>query len=244
MLLMKKAIVGVAVFLLTAFPAFAREVPEQAGDYPEPGRSDMRVRVFVYEQKPERPGTATVESAVCSDPHVNDVVGVTGWRLPTGTWTYRLNPASAPAGIRTSLGDVASLGFGEWEAYQSAVDFARGADTSVKRQALDFQNVIAWGKTPGNTLGVTYTRYYTATHEVADVDTIMNSRVKWSWNQCTTDSYDAQAILTHELGHWMGLDDEYTASYVDNTMFGYGDRAETKKDTLEAGDVAGVQVIY
>src|SRR3989344_2976439 len=216
MLLMKKAIVGVAVFLLTAFPAFAREVPEQAGDYPEPGRSDMRVRVFVYEQKPERPGTGT----------------------------YRLNPASARAGIRASLGDVASLGFGEWEAYQSAVDFARGADTSVKRQALDFQNVIAWGKTPGNTLGVTYTRYYTATHEVADVDTIMNSRVKWSWNQCTTDSYDAQAILTHELGHWMGLDDEYTASYVDNTMFGYGDRAETKKDTLEAGDVAGVQVIY
>ena len=48
----------------------------------------------------------------------------------------------------------------------------------------------------------------------------------------------------HELGHTFGLNDMYDASYADHTMYGYGSRGETKKNTLTAGDAASVNALY
>ena len=122
-------------------------------------------------------------------------------------------------------------------------------NTNVNRARYDGQNIIAWGRTNGSALAVTYTWFNQATGYVAEVDTIMNQKFSWFWNAtnntCTEqNSYDAQNILTHELGHWMGLDDTYDSTYVNNTMYGYGSKGETKKDTLTTGDVSGVNAIY
>ena len=51
-------------------------------------------------------------------------------------------------------------------------------------------------------------------------------------------------VGTHELGHVVGLDDLYPAQYRDLTMYGYSAAKETKKITLENGDIAGTQAIY
>jgi hypothetical protein len=51
-------------------------------------------------------------------------------------------------------------------------------------------------------------------------------------------------VLTHEQGHWLGLDDVYTTAYVNNTMYGTGSRGDLKPDTLTTGDVAGAAAIY
>jgi hypothetical protein len=110
--------------------------------------------------------------------------------------------------------------------------------------------VVTWGRTSGTALGVTYTWYNPSTGEVAEVDTVLNSKFAWSWTPFSTDAcvnsatYDAQNILTHEVGHWMGLNDEYTADFANNTMYGYGSKAEIKKDTLTSGDSMGLRVIY
>ena len=70
------------------------------------------------------------------------------------------------------------------------------------------------------------------------------------WSQMATDcayieSYDAQNILTHEIGHWFGLDDEYDATnYQNATMYGYGSKTEVKKNTLTDGDINGLRAIY
>ena len=77
----------------------------------------------------------------------------------------------------------------------------------------------------------------------------MNKAYVWTWSGGTTDcayteSYDAQNILTHEIGHWFGLDDEYTDEYIENTMYGYGSKWEVKKNTLTTGDINGLQAIY
>ena len=79
----------------------------------------------------------------------------------------------------------------------------------------------------------------------------MNKKFSWSWtpynisNLCSVqNTYDAQNILTHEIGHWFGLDDHYTTEYQENTMYGYGSKNEVKKDTLTIGDVLGLNLIY
>ena len=223
------------------------QIPEKNGDYADPIHPGVRVRVFVYQ-----PGKPEAQPAlVCEDPNSNSVIPATGWYLPS-TVTYRLNTSSVPSSVGSaSLSTIASSAFNQWmNADPGKVAFTQGADTTVNRQALDFQNIIAWGRTSGSALAVTYTRYYTATHEVADVDTIMNKKFAWRWNggdalNCPdNNAYDAQNILTHELGHWMGLNDTYTAEFVNNTMYGYGSKNEVKKDTLTTGDVNGVQAIY
>ncbi len=165
--------------------------------------------------------------------------------MPSGVWTYNLNLSNVPAGVGSSnLPAISANAFGVWQSAQNQVSFARGGDTTVTRNKLDYKNIVAWGRTSGTALAVTYTRYYTSTGLVADVDTIMNQKFAWTWNTCSTSAYDAQDILTHELGHWMGLDDEYNSAYVYNTMYGYGSPAETLKDTLTSGDVSGLTSIY
>ena len=220
------------------------EIPERNGDFPVPGRSDLRVRVFVHEPK-EKPTLST--SAVCEDGPSDAIVGATGWKLPGGTWKYKINPSSVPSSVGGSnLATIVSNSFNKWTSAinsSSTPNLVSNGTTSKTRNALDYENIITWGRTQGSALGVTYIWYYTATNLVADVDTIMNKKFPWSL-ACSTASYNAEDILIHELGHWFGLDDEYNASYVNNTMYGYGSKAENKKITLEQGDKDGIDLIY
>lgn len=242
---MKKilASLGLSLFALFASAGFviAQDLPEKDGIYAVPGRPDLKVRVFVHNPKPD-----TSTALVCSDSESTSVVSPAGWRLPAGTWNYRLNLSSVPTSVGSvNLPAIADSSYGQWSsAVSGKVTFNRLADTTVSRANSDGQNIIAWGRTQGTALAVTYTWYNRSTGLAVETDTIMNKKFKWSWNACTTSTYDAQNILTHELGHWMGLNDEYSGGFTENTMYGYGATAETKKDTLTVGDILGASALY
>lgn len=55
---------------------------------------------------------------------------------------------------------------------------------------------------------------------------------------------DFENIATHELGHSVGLADIYQIGCSEETMYGYGANGETKKRTLESGDITGVRQLY
>ena len=59
-----------------------------------------------------------------------------------------------------------------------------------------------------------------------------------------TNIMDLGNIITHELGHALGLADLYFAEASEQTMYGYGELGETKKRTLESGDIAGITFLY
>lgn len=258
---MRQYIIGIASIVIavalvdTAYTASAQHpgnhpaIPERNGTYDDPGHPGVKVRVFVH---PERPTTQSSPVLVCNllDPESAAVVSATPWHLPS-QWTYNLNPSSVPASVGGSnLLTIAGKGFAGWTAATgNKVTFAKKADTTVSRQAYDGRNIIAWGRTSGSALGVTYVRYYSSTGLVVDVDTVMNKKFPWSWANSSTcadsASYDAENILSHELGHWIGLDDKYDAAqYQHATMYGYGSKGEVKKTTLTAGDSAGAAAIY
>lgn len=259
---MKGFLIGLTsalLFLFSPYMVFAKqepnvnansnafEIPEKNGDYPDPEHPGVRVRVFVHQPK-----DSSTLITTCSDPDSSAVDGILGWHLPSSV-TYNLNTSSAPLSVGSNFSTIAGNAFNTWQTAvgSSKVTFVQGSDTTANRQSLDFQNIIAFGRTSGTALAVTYTRYYTATHEVADVDTIFNKKFTWVWtdpslNTCSlySNSYDVQDILTHELGHWMGLDDQYDGSYSNNTMYGYGSQGEIKKDTLTTGDITPLSTIY
>ena len=55
---------------------------------------------------------------------------------------------------------------------------------------------------------------------------------------------DVQNLATHELGHSQRLLDLYGTADAEKTMYGCSSTGETKKRTLEAEDIAGIQYIY
>ncbi len=231
------------------FSAKSTDIPEEDGTYDDPGHPGVRVRVFVHR---ERPTKEPPPLYVCSDdPNSDALVHREAWKLPS-TWTYNLNPSSVPASVGSgNLATIAGNGFDDWRsASGNRITFSQGPVTTIARQAYDGINIVAWGRTSGSALAVTYIRYNGITGEVLDLDTIMNKKFAWSWadsNICTNyaNTYDAEDIMTHELGHWLGLTDEYdVTNYQDATMYGYGGKGEVKKVTLTTGDSDGAHAIY
>lgn len=242
--------------------------PDVSGIYEVPDRPGMKVRVFAHPPRPTPPAApgrtpkpsasptpvaAVNNSRVCglADPNSNAVVGKAGWKIPSGNWNYQLNPSSVPLSVgQGNLDTIVNSGFNQYKsAASNKVNFVKGINTSVNRARLDGRNIITWGRAGSGTLGVTYIWYYPSTGLTAEIDTVMNNRYKWSWsnsNVCADNlTYDAQNIMTHELGHWLGLNDEYDSTrFGDNTMFGYGSLGEVKKNTLTSGDISGVASIY
>ena len=232
----------------------ADNLPEKEGTYDVSGHPNLKVGVFVHYPKAikQPPSQTSIPLLVCPvDTNSDAFVPATGWKLPS-SWTYTLNTSSVPSSVGSSnLVTIANNAFSQWAgAINGEINISKtSSNTNINRAKLDGRNIVSWGRTQGTALGVTYIWYNTSTGLVTEVDTIMNQKFSWYWNQadnkCTDqNSYDAQNILTHELGHWMGLDDTYSSAYVNNTMYGYGDKGETKKDTLTTGDITGVLAIY
>lgn len=241
-------VLGILFSFLLVQTTFAKgkpaTIPERNGVYDDPEHPGIKVRVFVHQAKNSshgKPNPSPTPAPSCvptTDPDSTAVDGLTGWSLDTN-WTYNLNPGSAPSGLGGDLATIAQNAFARWHA-PTGINFVEGKTTSVNKQAYDGINTVAWGHTSGSALAVTYTRYYSSTGQVVDVDTIFNKQFAWTWsnepNCAIPGAYDAQDILTHETGHWVGLDDEYDNAHVNNTMYGYGATGEVKKDTLATGD--------
>lgn len=116
-------------------------------------------------------------------------------------------------------------------------------------------NEVGWAsltKSYPNAIAVTMIWYGRDKH-IVEIDTAMNSDFDWVQNAVTGDPdtqngapgyYDVQDIMTHEAGHWLVLNDLYTAGASEQTMYGYGWTGELKARSLESGDIAGLRKVY
>lgn len=102
---------------------------------------------------------------------------------------------------------------------------------------VNFKNVW-WA--PG-ALAVTYATEWGS--RITERDTDINSRYSWDVNGDPA-KYDIQNVMTHELGHWLMLNDLYGAGDYWKTMYGYAGRGTTYQRTLESDDVNGIRAIY
>lgn len=80
--------------------------------------------------------------------------------------------------------------------------------------------------------------------ELVEWDMIFDD-VDFDWSATgEANKMDFENIATHELGHAVGLGDLYNTECSEQTMYGYAGYGETKKQTLEAGDIAGIKKLY
>ncbi|RJQ50805.1 MAG: hypothetical protein C4521_13725 [Actinobacteria bacterium] len=146
--------------------------------------------------------------------------------------------------------DVLRSSFDTWENDpDSSMEYVYAGTTSRSGPAYDGLNVMTKGYT-GGSIATTYFWVDDVTLDMLEVD-IVYDYVSWSWSTSgEAGKFDLQNIATHENGHTLVLSDLYPSSpgYQDSdreqTMWGYAAPGETKKRTLEWGDLAGVAALY
>ncbi|MDI6820492.1 MAG: hypothetical protein QMC89_06290 [Candidatus Hodarchaeaceae archaeon] len=220
----------------------------------------LSVRVFVkYADSVERTTANVVDIGDPDGDGARDGYELSGlwWDLskyPSGV-PYVINPKDAIK--RHGLAESAVIAevkasLESWDAVVS-VELYNGYPTVDYKAGtrLDYKNVITWKRLRPCVVAVATIWYYSATGEIVDADVGLNWAYKWSIDPdgegtgyILTDAFDIRNIVTHEAGHWSGLNDIYDDTYWAMTMYGYTTYGETIKISLEPGDVAGVQAVY
>jgi hypothetical protein len=126
------------------------------------------------------------------------------------------------------------------------------SQTGLVGGVRDYKNVLVFGDLgSSNTIAVTYAWITRGrTKWIVEFDIVFNTQFDWGNAGDTSDSIypvgfmDTENIVTHEMGHAVGLGDLYQSQNAKATMFGYASNGETWKRTLAAGDVAGLAALY
>ncbi|MDQ3964041.1 MAG: hypothetical protein M3277_09070 [Actinomycetota bacterium] len=110
---------------------------------------------------------------------------------------------------------------------------------TAKNPKYDRTNIVDFGSLPQAALAQNYTWYIGK--EIVEVDLRMSSGYKWT-NVEEVNRYQVLNVVTHELGHQVGLDD-LSDPHAGLTMYGVIDRGEIKKASLGFGDLKGAWAV-
>ena len=161
------------------------------------------------------------------------------WINPTND--YGFSEDDVVTAIRTSAET--------WDAQTSAAVFSYSNITSLTAGTYDGYNVVSWGSySQAGVIAVTYIWYRSSRiwyrgGQILETDTMMNKAFIWSLSG-EGGKMDVQNIMTHEFGHWAGLDDLYANKDYWLTMYGYAGYGETYKRDLGLGDILGLRAVY
>lgn len=153
-----------------------------------------------------------------------------------------------------NLQDTVTAAFATWStAPNTALSLSRGADSQISSPAFDGVNLICFTcSTDFNsdgTLAVTFTTTANGAGaddkhggksrfagQILDADILFNPAVTFTMDGSS--GSDLQTVLTHEIGHFLGLDH---SAVVKAMMFPY---APPMERTLGSDDVAAISTLY
>jgi len=168
------------------------------------------------------------------------------WTVPFRFELYGDEGVDTPELELALLRSLASWG----EVPTAGILFQEDGEPAEPQSEPDGRNVLYWTMADWPheqaVIALTSINYYPDRGEIADVDIDFNGQ-HYEWT--VTDDYvrtDVQAIATHELGHYVGLDhsEEETSAmwaYYDINPAGVG---ETRQRELSADDEAGITYMY
>ena len=248
-----KSLLAVVVAILMVFTVFLVITPAVAApndNASNKGPPELEKIVFIHYYKPSHvPGGSNCDDACQGnedDKTFRLINGGIKWaNLPIDYLISNQFSNSEATAIRDSA-----------DTWDDALDFRSGStinlfdnpSSTVLIQANpgdnDGENIIVKGDLASNIIGVTSFWYNPATKEVVDADMVLNyDDFAWSTNDTPVDM-DVQNIVTHELGHFLVLDDLSSPKTSDLTMYGFSGSGEIKGRTTGLGDELGVTKLY
>ena len=167
------------------------------------------------------------------------------------TAPYSINAAGSPDIPDDSDTQAVKASFDAWNA---AANFHYHTDclTNLNAGSIhpgnevnDGNSIVTWVNSNwvyGNgTIAITFNWFDPTSGEIGESDLMANGQ-DYTWTTGSTGvQTDVRNFLTHEAGHYLGMDHSLD---TEATMFATGTTGETKKRDLDADDIAGVQSIY
>ena len=140
----------------------------------------------------------------------------------------------------------------EWDAHTSTDLFGSYEpvyDATFDTDSRDGRNELLFGNySEAGVIAVTVVWGYfygpPGLREIIEFDILFDTDFTWEDATVNQTVMDLQNIATHEFGHGVGLADLYDDQCFEQTMYGYATYGETKKRTLNTGDIAGIQALY
>jgi len=161
---------------------------------------------------------------------------------------------SMGAQISTELLTTVEQSFTAWSTLDCAeFEFVYAGPTSVRdvgySEALGENNIniVMWTNPWPNVYSpsayaLTSVTYDPSTGRIADADIEVNDEFwDYSIGPSNPETVDVQNMMTHEVGHFIGLDHTFDAT---TTMFGRADLGEISKRDLAQDDIDGMCAIY
>ena len=170
------------------------------------------------------------------------------------TEPYVLDTSNAEGMNESFVADNIQTGLNIWDSQvafpifgaRDTLNVVDGADAS----SPDDKNEILLGSiADSGTIAVTIVWGIfggpTASRKLVEYDLVFD-QADFSWGDALSNPslMDFQNIAVHELGHAAGMDDLYTSSCSEQTMYGYATEGETKKRDLNSGDITGIKNLY
>ena len=166
---------------------------------------------------------------------------------------YYINPLNQEGLDHSSVVDSFSNDISKWEMVANRDILGEGTTTMDTLEAdtisPDNKNEVYFGDIlEENVIGVTIVwGIFSAPpskRQLVEWDQVYDE-VDFDWSlEGNALKMDFSNIAIHELGHSLGLADLYDGACSEQTMYGYATEGETKKRTLEAGDITGIRSLY
>lgn len=193
---------------------------------------------FIHYAKPENPGK-TPKTNICYK-----LMGVKWSLVPV---SYVINPSNSQGLAESFVTNAISISSETWDASTSAelLNDVYGINYTAQYGVQNFQNAIVFNSYPdNNVIAVTSVWFTRVGRKIVEFDILFNNNFNWGDATINSSKMDLQNIAIHELGHAVGLDDIYSSSCSQVTMYGYSTEGETSKRTLEQADIIGLQRMY
>ena len=201
---------------------------------------DLEKVEFIHYAKPTKPPGKGKKGDSCYK-----LMGVKWKSAPVSYVINPTNPQGLSQAFITSTFSQAAETWDDATAMELFND-SYSVSTSAQYGIYDQQNSIVFGDYPdSNVIGVT-TVWFTRgrNKEIVEFDQLYNT--DFTWGDATADPavMDLKNIGVHELGHAVGMDDIYTTTCAQVTMYGYSGTGDIEKRTLEAPDIEGLVKMY
>lgn len=167
---------------------------------------------------------------------------------------YHIDPDGTPDIPGSDEFNAIHASFATWENDpHSGIDFTYGGTKDYDNswvaydQPIDGYSVVGWAPDIADAImAQTYIKpdYYSGFYHIAEADIVLNDKKPW----VLSDPYwpfraDVQAVLTHEIGHYVGLGHVEAWYNTEQTMYADYDWSINQR-TLEWGDLNGAHYVY